>query len=243
MGRMSSSRLAVIFACVAIACGGQHGHDGGHDARHDGTPADASARDAHVPDAGHADAPPAAGDAAHDAGSVGDAGHDAGSVTDARADAAPADAAHADAPHPDAPSPDASPPDAGTASPDAGGVTVACYSEGSPNATCSSPDHCCFTNYGSYHDGTCSTSSCSWGTIDCDGPEDCGAGQHCCSHATYDPELGVTGYKLACQSAACGTPPFDQELCHASATCPAGKTCVSAYGHDNDLPRALSICQ
>ena len=121
MGRMSSSRLAVIFACVAIACGGQHGHDGGHDARHDGAPADAWARDAHVPDAGHADAPPAAADAehdagslgdaahdAHDAGSVGDAAHDAGSVADAGHDAAPADAAHADAPHADAPSPDAS---------------------------------------------------------------------------------------------------------------------------------------
>jgi hypothetical protein len=148
---------------------------------------------------------------------------------------------------------DAQPSDA-TPSDDGGGGggglvgVVSCYTEGFPSTTCSLPTHCCFSNYSSQHDGECTTSACSWGTESCDGPEDCASGQHCCAHANMDPDYGLTGYTLACQATACGTAPINQELCHptatsASGTCPSGKTCVTALGNDNDLPRTLSICK
>ncbi|HEX5504963.1 MAG TPA: hypothetical protein VFW96_20255 [Thermomicrobiales bacterium] len=246
--------LVVILAWLASACGRQHAPAAGHDARAVAMTDGAAAHDAPAPtsdaaladgpagrsDGATADAPQATGDAARpdasppvDAGGAPDAWPpmDAGSAPDA---SPPMDAGSA---------PDASPPmDAGSA-PDAAGETVACYAQASPDAACTSPDHCCFSNFDAHHNGACTTSACSWGTIDCDGPEDCGAGQHCCSHAFRDPDLGTTGYLIACQSTACGAPPFDQELCHVSTTCPSGKTCVSAEGHDNDLPRALSICE
>lgn len=128
-----------------------------------------------------------------------------------------------------------------------GGV-VACYTTGNPGAVCTLPVHCCFTNYSSAHDGACSTGACTWGTIDCDGPEDCPTGQRCCAHVIEDPDSGITGYTLTCQSTACGPAPANQELCHPTSspagTCSgSGRTCVSALDHDNDLPRALSICQ
>jgi hypothetical protein len=150
-------------------------------------------------------------------------------------DAAMHDASAIDAMH----MPDASTtgPDAGTAGP----VVVACYAQGSPSATCTAPDHCCFSNFDSYHDGSCATSACGWGTITCDGPEDCG-GQYCCAHAIRDPDLGTIGYTVACQATSCGAAPINQELCHTSGTCSHG-TCASALGIDNDLPRALQICQ
>jgi hypothetical protein len=133
--------------------------------------------------------------------------------------------------------------DAGTP----GGI-VACYTTGNAGAVCTLPVHCCFTNYSSAHDGACSTAACTWGTIDCDGPEDCSGGQHCCAHVIEDPDSGIIGYALTCQSAACGPAPANQELCHPTSspagTCSgSGRTCVSALDHDNDLPRALSICQ
>jgi hypothetical protein len=161
----------------------------------------------------------------------------------------PADARTPPPPPVDGRSTDAQPtPDAGGGggSPGVPGV-VSCYLEGYPSTTCSAPTHCCFSNYSAQHDGECSTSSCAFGTIDCDGPEDCASGQHCCSHAIIDPDYGLTGYKLACQAAACGAAPIDQELCHptssTSGTCPSGKTCVTALGNDNDLPRTLFICK
>jgi len=124
---------------------------------------------------------------------------------------------------------------------------VSCYLEGYPRATCATPSHCCFGNYSAQHDGECSTSACVWGTISCDGPEDCASGQHCCAHANIDPDDGLTGYRLACQASACGAAPIEQELCHptssGAATCASGKTCVPALGNDNDLPRTLSICK
>ena len=134
--------------------------------------------------------------------------------------------------------------DAGVPSVDAATSSgpIACYTEGFPAQSCSAPDHCCFTNYSSQHDGYCTTSTCAYGTITCDGPEDCASGQHCCAHALRDPNLGTTGYTVGCQATACGTPPLNQELCHASSTC-GGKTCVSAAIADYDLPRVLSICQ
>src|ERR1043165_1067864 len=60
-----------------------------------------------------------------------------------------------------------------------GGGTVSCYSEYAPSATCTLPSHCCFSNYSAEHAGSCDTAACTWGTIDCDGPEDCAIGQRC----------------------------------------------------------------
>ena len=123
---------------------------------------------------------------------------------------------------------------------------VSCYSEGNPGATCTLPTHCCFTNYSSQHNGQCTSSACTWGTITCDGPEDCPAAQRCCSHAIVDSSDTVIGYALACQATACGPQPLDEELCHPTltptGTCSAGQ-CVTTVNHNNDLPRTLYICR
>jgi hypothetical protein len=137
---------------------------------------------------------------------------------------------------------DASEPTPPDASGPTGTVVVACYTQTQPNYACSSPQHCCFSNYSAQHNGSCSTAECAYGTILCDGPEDCATGQHCCAQALKDPELGLLGYRLACQSQACGAAPDHEEMCHTSATCSSG-SCVTAYGTNNDLPRALSICR
>jgi hypothetical protein len=133
--------------------------------------------------------------------------------------------------------------DAAPASPGPSGV-VSCYTEGDPSQTCSLPTHCCFSNYSSQHDGSCSSNTCTWGTISCDGPEDCATGQHCCSHARFDSSGALAGYSLACQANACGSAPGDHELCHTGgAACSNGGSCVTAYGNANDLPRTLDICK
>jgi hypothetical protein len=124
-------------------------------------------------------------------------------------------------------------PDASTAT----GNTVTCYSEGDPTATCTLPVHCCFTDYSSFHDGTCTTEACAWGTISCDGPEDCASGQSCCANTLYDAAGDIAGVAVACTSSTCET-----EICHTTSDCSSG-TCVTAYGNDNSLPRALNICQ
>jgi hypothetical protein len=128
-----------------------------------------------------------------------------------------------------------------------GGGVVSCYTAFSPGTTCALPTHCCFSNYSAEHAGSCETAVCTWGTIDCDGPEDCATGQRCCAHVIIDPEDGITGYKLACQADACGMAPASVELCHgdstAAATCDGGRACVSAGDNYYDLPRTLSICQ
>jgi hypothetical protein len=134
----------------------------------------------------------------------------------------------------DGPPPDGMPPP---------NVTVTCYAQGSPSATCSSPQHCCFSNFSSQHDGSCSAGSCGWGTISCDGPEDCASGNRCCSKAIRDPNLGTIGYTVACQAAPCGAPDLNFQVCHTTAQCPSGTTCVTALGNDNDLPRTLNICK
>jgi hypothetical protein len=128
-----------------------------------------------------------------------------------------------------------------------GAGIVACFTEGFPDTTCALPTHCCFNPYSSQHDGECAATACSWGTINCDGPEDCAGGQHCCAHALVDSD-GITGYRLACQTAACGAAPANQELCHtttsAAGTCSTpGSRCVPAAGNDSDLPPSLHICQ
>ena len=128
-----------------------------------------------------------------------------------------------------------------------GSGVVSCYSAFAPTAMCALPTHCCFTNYGADHAGNCETAACSWGTIDCDGPEDCASGQRCCAHAIIDADNGITGYKLGCQTDACGAAPANVELCHggsqAATTCAGGKACVSAASYYYDLPGTLSICQ
>src|SRR5688500_1967704 len=101
--------------------------------------------------------------------------------------------------------------------PAAAGI-VSCYSSGAPANTCATPAYCCFNNYSASHDGYCTTTeTCSFGTILCDGPEDCASGQQCCATAMRDPYFGTTGYQLACRSGSCGGPPFDRELCHPNA--------------------------
>ncbi len=163
-------------------------------------------------------------------------------------------------PPPDAPVPGgearpspAPPPDAGSSSGGGGegsppSATVSCYSAGFPNTTCSLPTHCCFSNYSAQLNGECTTSACTWGTIECDGPEDCARGQHCCAHVLSDPEEGLMGYRLACQTAACGAAPANQELCHPTSsslagTCSTGTRCVAAAGNTADLPGTLHICK
>lgn len=145
--------------------------------------------------------------------------------------------------------------DAPIATPDAGsgsgsgteslpGGTVSCYRESSPGAVCTLPAHCCFTNYGATHNGYCDTGTCAWGTIDCDGPEDCASGERCCARAILDSEGSTVGYHMSCSSSACGAPPFGDELCHPNGqACANGGTCVTAYGHQTDLPRSLYLCR
>ena len=137
----------------------------------------------------------------------------------------------------------------GTATPPTGtsttpNGTVSCYTEGAPANTCTLPTHCCFSNYSAQHNGYCSTTTCEYGTIDCDGPEDCAAGQRCCSHAIIDPTNGLVGYRVACQATACGSPTQHEELCHPTGpACDGGRACVTAYGTNNDLPRSLYLCR
>lgn len=123
-----------------------------------------------------------------------------------------------------------------TTPPTGTGGSISCYTEGAPANTCTLPVHCCFSNYSSQHDGYCTTSACSQSTIECDGPEDCAAGENCCGH------FGDLGWTLACQSGSCGAPPANEELCHDTTTCDAG-SCISVYGVNNDLPRTLEICR
>jgi hypothetical protein len=114
--------------------------------------------------------------------------------------------------------------------------TVSCYSEGAPSTTCTLPTHCCFGNYSAQHNGYCTSDVCAWGTINCDGPEDCASGQNCCAHKSE------YGWTLACSDSACGAPDVNEELCHDSSTCDRG-SCVNVYGVNYDLPRTLSVCR
>jgi hypothetical protein len=171
--------------------------------------------------------------------------HDAAAMIDGAVDGAAADAA-VDSGAVDSGAIDAAV-DAGYSGSDAGtpGV-VSCYSEGNPTATCTLPTHCCFTNYSAQHNGSCTNATCGWGTISCDGPEDCSGGQRCCAHALQDSSNAFVGYTLACQQNPCGPTPLNEELCHPT-TSPAGTcstgSCVNTLGYNNDLPRTLAICR
>jgi hypothetical protein len=120
----------------------------------------------------------------------------------------------------------------------AGAVT--CYTEAAPANTCSLPAHCCFTTYARHHDGHCSQAECLFGTIACDGPEDCRDGERCCGHAITSSLAGTIGYSIACRASCDG--PLAREICHPETGCSRG-TCVNAYGVDNDLPRTLYVCE
>jgi hypothetical protein len=230
----SSCALAVVLvlaACNAPSPGMPPSPDTGGGAADAATPIDASSV-AH-PDAHRADAAPpidAGGstDAARPGGDAGGSGSDAGGSGGSDA--------------------------GGSGGSDAGGSgggtgIISCYTEGSPGTTCTLPTHCCFSNYSSAHNGACTTAACTWGTIECDGPEDCAGGQHCCAHAIVTPDSGVIGYQLACQASACGAAPANQEMCHPTAASAAGtcsspsSRCVTAFGNDTDLPPSLNICQ
>jgi hypothetical protein len=236
----SSCALAVVLvlaACNAPSPGMPPSPDTGGGAADAATPIDASSV-AH-PDAQRADAAPpidAGGstDAARPGGDAGGSGGDAGS-SGGDAGSSGGDAG-------------------GSGGSDAGGSgggtgIISCYTEGSPGTTCTLPTHCCFSNYSSAHNGACTTAACTWGTIECDGPEDCAGGQHCCAHAIVTPDSGVIGYQLACQASACGAAPANQEMCHPTAASAAGtcsspsSRCVTAFGNDTDLPPSLNICQ
>lgn len=234
----SSCALVVVLmvaACGAPSPGMPPLPDTGGAAADAATPADASGV-AH-PDAHRADAatPADAGgstDAAGPGGDAGSPGSDAGGSTDAGGSGGG----------------DAGGSSGGSDAGGSGGGIISCYTEGNPGATCTLPTHCCFTNYSAQHDGACSTAACTWGTIECDGPEDCAGGQHCCAHAIVTPDSGVIGYQLACQASACGAAPANQEMCHptatAAGTCSSPSSrCVTAFGNDSDLPPTLHICQ
>jgi hypothetical protein len=209
-------------------------------------PADASS--VAYPDAHHPDAAPAPRDAGGSTDAV-QPGSDAGNPgSDAGSPGSDAGSPGSDAGSPgsDAGSPGS---DAGGSGGSGGSGVISCYTEGNPGASCTLPTQCCFSNYSSQHDGACSTAACTWGTIACDGPEDCAGGQHCCAHAIVTPDSGVIGYQLACQASACGAAPANQEMCHPTAGSAAGtcsspsSRCVTAFGNDNDLPPSLHICQ
>jgi hypothetical protein len=132
--------------------------------------------------------------------------------------------------------------DGNTSSPTTNG-TISCYTQGAPSATCMQPQHCCFSNFSAQHDGACSGADCAWGTIECDGPEDCTNSGHCCSTQLSDQD-GTFGYRVVCQSAACGSQPVHEELCHPGGpACSNGGSCVTASGTNNDLPRSLYVCR
>lgn len=137
-------------------------------------------------------------------------------------------------------------PDAAAApiTPLAAAGSVSCYTDGAPDNACALPDeHCCFSTFTAQHNGECTSAACGWGTVQCDGPEDCGSGESCCEHTIMDPDQGITGHMIACQASACGAAPAAHEMCHPDGPpCANGGTCVTALGNDNDLPRALYIC-
>jgi hypothetical protein len=239
----SSCALAVVLALAACnppSPGAPASPDGSGGATDAALAADAS--NAVRPDARGADASPASTDAGATPGADA-AGPDGGRTGGGDAGSSGSDAGSSGS-------------DAGSSGSDAGGATgsgggtgvISCYTEGSPGATCTLPTRCCFTNYSSQHNGACSTAACTWGTMECDGPEDCAGGQHCCAHAIVTPDSGVVGYQLACQASACGAAPANQELCHptaaAAGTCSSPSSqCVTAFGNDSDLPPSLHICR
>jgi len=137
-------------------------------------------------------------------------------------------------PTPDAgstPTPDAGStptPDSGsTPEPDAGGGESTSGADpragyvGCGETSCESPQVCCVSLSGQMCTGG---SDCSGGFSaagHCDGREDCGGGEACCVHfGMFDPENGAF-----CRSGGC--PSDDNELCHTSAGCSGGETCVS----------------
>jgi hypothetical protein len=114
--------------------------------------------------------------------------------------------------------------------------SVTCYSDAAPAATCTAPSQCCFGS-GFDPDGSCSSSTCSWGSVSCDGPEDCTSGQRCCATVT------AAGVRVACATSCLSPLQGGDELCHEPSICDGGRWCVTAFGTQPALPRNLSICR
>jgi len=88
--------------------------------------------------------------------------------------------------------------------------------------SCMSPQVCCVGLSGAMCTGSdgCGGSLSAAGT--CDGPEDCGSGQSCCVHfGMFDPMNGA----FCRDGGSC--PSGDNQLCHSSADCAGGETCVA----------------
>jgi hypothetical protein len=116
------------------------------------------------------------------------------------------------------------------------GGTFTCYSTTDPGATCSAPQQCCFDGTAS-HSGACGSSCSSWGTLACDGPEDCSNGQRCCATMTG---AGVT---VGCADTCLPYFQGGDELCHEPSVCDGGRWCITAYGTQPALPRTVAICR
>lgn len=114
--------------------------------------------------------------------------------------------------------------------------SVTCFSTTNPSATCSAGQQCCFDGTAS-HSGTCATSCSSWGTLSCDGPEDCSNGQRCCASFTG------TGVKVGCADTCLPYFQGGDELCHEPSVCDGGRWCITSYGTQPALPRTTAICR
>src|SRR5690349_784 len=123
------------------------------------------------------------------------------------------------------------------------GRSITCFSGGAPDTVCTGADHCCFSNYSALHDGYCATTTCEFGTLNCDGPEDCPAGNVCCAQRFTDPSGVALSYTVACRTGS-SCPSGTWQLCHSTAPanggCPAGTTCQS--GVNFELPKAIQNC-
>ena len=106
---------------------------------------------------------------------------------------------------------------------------------------CTGLTHCCFNNYSAAHDGYCSTDTCEFGRIECDGPEDCAASNLCCAQRISDPNGIALAYVVACRAgSACPTGTW--QLCHANSECGAGRSCQPTGPINSELPHVIDVC-
>ena len=84
---------------------------------------------------------------------------------------------------------------------------VCCFENGIGQIQCSNP-------------GTCSAGQ---QIIACDGPEDCQAGEYCCSVWTQNAVMDYIGCALECSG------PNDYIVCHDNANCPSNNCATSGW--------------
>lgn len=197
----------------------------------------ASARDATRADGG-ADASSADGGRRIDGRDAGPPveGRDAGPPVERR-DAGPPvegrDGGHPDAGRPDAGRPDAGPPaeipgrvECGDAACDAREGELCCHAEGR--------DPYCARRSGRPR-CECSGLFCDTFEVDCDGPEDCAAGQTCCAErGITDDEFRLVTCRERCDS---GAITVRRVVCRDRAACADGAACESVDG-----PDGLRVC-